>query len=311
MFTKESRYNSAITALSTKVRKNVREMPPPLKPDSFMYVFIGGLGSGKSNLYQNMILKPEFYRGQFHEIYIFNQNHHTLDKESLQLPRENFFGRLDSGIVENILNQSLEERWERILGPNTYQDSEQFAEEEKRRERLMKTEDIMTLFIMDDQGAQTWNTFDRVLTKRILSRRHDHTSWIWLFQQPTLCPKTFRALTDAFMLWVVSLAEEKEALSKLLSPFHKRTSFMEICNNVWKNDGTMHAFITIMCRPPGNDIRNMFFDRFNQITFTDEYWAKLSDEGIPRKRTTSDMLDSNEQNETHKRVKRDLSHLLH
>jgi len=79
--------------------------------DGFILGLVARRGSGKSYCIYNLLSK--FYKSCFDKVYIFNPsygNDLTLSPDSLGLPEECFFDRVDVDFIESVLEEQIEQK---------------------------------------------------------------------------------------------------------------------------------------------------------------------------------------------------------
>ena len=74
-------------------------------PFSFCWYMCGPPASGKTNLLMNLIKGSDFYRGKFHNIYIFSPSLGSLS-DPLPLPEESIFHFYDEEALEEIMKNA-------------------------------------------------------------------------------------------------------------------------------------------------------------------------------------------------------------
>ena len=93
-----------------------RNFDPVMLPDpreGFILGLVAPRGSGKSYTIYNLLTK--FYKNCFDRVYIFNPsygNDMTLSPESLGLPEESFFDRVDVDFIEKVIEEQIEQKKE-------------------------------------------------------------------------------------------------------------------------------------------------------------------------------------------------------
>ena len=79
------------------------QVPFPLQKSNFFYVISGNPGSGKTNLWLNLISRRKWaYNRQFHKVYIFSNSLHTI-KKKLKLPDEQLIHGFSAESLEQVL----------------------------------------------------------------------------------------------------------------------------------------------------------------------------------------------------------------
>ena len=91
--------------------KSFDETMLPSPKDSFMLGLVARRGSGKSYCIYNLLSK--FYKNCFDRVYIFNPsygNDLTLSPESLGLPDESFYDRVDTDFIEQVIEEQIQQK---------------------------------------------------------------------------------------------------------------------------------------------------------------------------------------------------------
>tara|TARA_R110000772_G_scaffold142139_1_gene251829 strand:+ start:976 stop:1743 length:768 start_codon:yes stop_codon:yes gene_type:complete len=87
---------------------------PEMLPDpreGFMLGLVARRGSGKSFCIYNLL--SNFYKGCFDKVYIFNPsygNDMTLSPESLDLPEESFYDKVDVDFIEGVIDSQIAQK---------------------------------------------------------------------------------------------------------------------------------------------------------------------------------------------------------
>ena len=93
---------------------------PDMLPDpreGFMLGLVARRGSGKSFCIYNLL--SNFYKGCFDKVYIFNPsygNDMTLSPESLDLPEESFYDKVDVDFIEGVIESQIAQKKQYDLG---------------------------------------------------------------------------------------------------------------------------------------------------------------------------------------------------
>lgn len=121
----------------------------PLPAKSFAFLIVGQPGSGKSTLWNSLLLShptkkkpntPRFYYRYFDHIYLISPSLQTLPLKKLNLNEDRMFNQYTDGLLEDILNEEL------------------------------NGENLNNLIILDDSVRDL--TRSKILCRTILNRRH-------------------------------------------------------------------------------------------------------------------------------------------
>lgn len=97
--------------LTGKIPKDFDPVMLPDPREGFMFGIVARRGSGKSFLIYNLLHK--FYKGCFDEVYIFNPsmgNDMTLSPESLGLPEDCFFDKIEPDFIQGLINKQIKQK---------------------------------------------------------------------------------------------------------------------------------------------------------------------------------------------------------
>jgi hypothetical protein len=207
---------------------------PPLPAKSFAMYIVGAPGSGKSNLWQAMLVSknPLYYRGLFDRIELVSGSLGTLaDKVTDQLPSDQQYPYLNDDLLVEIL------------------------ENMKKDPENCPNRNANTLLVLDDVIKDITRTKD--LSKVFLNRRHvthSHSkegngglAIMVTSQKYNLLPLEFRGACDHVILFRTSNAKELRAITdelmQDLSPEQQR----ELMKDGWSK---RYSFITVkLCEP--------------------------------------------------------------
>ena len=81
-----NKYGLQVSRMKMKCNDCGHNVPFPLQKSNFFFIISGNPGSGKTNLWLNLISRRRWaYNRQFHKVYIFSNSLHTI-KKKLKLP---------------------------------------------------------------------------------------------------------------------------------------------------------------------------------------------------------------------------------
>jgi hypothetical protein len=194
---------------------------------NFANLIVGGPGSGKSNLWLNLITRRnKFYWRMFDNIYIFSPSLNTIKKE-IKIPSENMIDGFD------------EERLEEII------------ENARNREP-----DEHTLIILDDVVVQLSRNLAPLLAA-IYNRRHLGLSVMVITQKYNKVPLELRVAMSDIMMF----NNAKKELDALFTEFVniERKLFDKMVELVFDKK---HNFLYIRTNEPTD---NKYYKNFNKI----------------------------------------------
>ena len=218
----------------------------PYKPDqplpnkSFCMYIVGAPGSGKSNLWQSMLIskKPCYYRGFFDHIELVSGSLETLDvKVRRQLPATQQHHRIDDTVISRLVDN------------------------------MQKGENHNNLLVLDDVIKGIGRS--KVLSQIFLNRRHcTHNSGkrghggLALFvtsQKYNLLPLEFRSACDHVVLFKTSNAKERSAIKDELMQDLSSEEQDKILEEAWKEP---HSFLFIKVNAPKD---SKYYIRFDKV----------------------------------------------
>jgi hypothetical protein len=212
----------------------------PLPAKSFSMYIVGAPGSGKSNLWQSMLIskppKPKYYYRYFDHIELVSGSIATLSEKVLkQLPKPQQHSALDDTLAEHICMQMAEGR------------------------------NCNNLLILDDVIKAI--TRSKVLSQIFLNRRHcTHNpsekgngglSIITTSQKYNLLPLEFRSACDHVVLFKTSNASERKAIREELMQDLTTEEQDKMLEDAWH---TPYSFLLIKVNAPKKDRYYIEFD---------------------------------------------------
>ena len=207
----------------------------------FFYIISGNPGSGKTNLWLNLISRRKWaYNRQFHKVYIFSNSLHTI-KKKLKLP--------DEQLVHGFSPESLQE----VLD----------AEQEEENELEEGEEPNRILMIFDDVVSSIKKNIDPML-KLIWNRRHiaGGCSVMLTTQKFNAVPLQLRCAASAVIFFRTRNKAEIDAVFREYIGL-SREEFMKVLRFVFDE---RHNFLYINLELPGD---KSLFKNFNQLRITE------------------------------------------
>lgn len=174
---------------------------PEMLPDpreGFMLGLVARRGSGKSFLIYNLLKK--FYKGCFDQIYIFNPsygNDMTLSPESLDLPEECFFDKIDPDFIQSVINKQVKQKKDYDNG-------------DLRKKHLDRVLFVFDDCISDPNFCSNKNT--NILNTLAFKGRHFRTSTIVAVQIYNGLSKRFRVNVPNFIFFKTENQKERKAI---------------------------------------------------------------------------------------------------
>lgn len=212
----------------------------PLPVKSFCMYIVGAPGSGKSNLWQSMLIakKPRYYRGFFEHIELVSGSLETLDvKVRRQLPPTQQHHKIDDQVIS------------RLIG------------------NMQAGENHNNLMVLDDVIKGIGRS--KVLSQIFLNRRHcTHNSnkkghgGLSLFvtsQKYNLLPLEFRSACDHVVLFKTSNAKERTAIKDELMQDLSREEQDELLEEAWSEP---YSFLFIKTNAPKDE---KYFIKFDTV----------------------------------------------
>jgi hypothetical protein len=196
-------------------------------------MIVGGPGSGKTNMIQNLINRKQFYYRRFEKVYIFSPSLKTI-KKKIKLPAENMMSKFDLARLEEII-----------------------AEE--------KESDNNILVILDDCVNDLIRNMTPVLTM-LYNRRHigKGLSCIITTQKYNKLPAEYRAVMSHIAFFNGSAKKELSYLYDEYVNMEKKL-FDQVVRTVF--DGP-HQFLYMDINKPEFDSK--YYKNFSKIIFKDD-----------------------------------------
>lgn len=217
------------------------DVPYPLPPHHFAWLFVGKPKSGKTNLIINLITrKEELYHKQFNRVYFFSKSFHTVDKR-LEIPKERVITTFDFETLHGVLDE-LE----------SYNDS------------FSATNDAQphSLIVLDDVVSKFKKGIDE-LQAMIFNRRHYHVSVMIVAQVYNKVPLELRKCCDTLSIFYTGhRGEMRNIWEEYLGHLTKEQVF-ELWDYVFDRE-----FMFLMVRADIVPARNGLFKNFDQITLS-------------------------------------------
>jgi len=206
------------------------EIPKPLENYNFFSIIIGSPGSGKTNLWINLITKQRrFYYKKFDKIWIFSKSLHTL-KNEIKLPKEQVFDDLNLLSLRNVLTET--------------------------KQNYIEDNDFHTLIIFDD----VINSIERNIKPfldMIYNRRHSQISVILISQKFNKIPLELRSQCSSFFLFKLTKREFEDVYKDFITI--DRKAFNSIINFIYDKKYNFMYY---------KRDTNEFYKNFNLISIT-------------------------------------------
>lgn len=162
------------------------DVPDPLPPHHFSWLFAGKPKSGKTNLIMNLITQPNrYYHQKFNRIYFFSKSIHTVDKR-LNLPKERIITTFDFATLDRVLTEL--EQANKIFKAKT----------EGQPHNLIVLDDVVSKFKRDVDELQAM----------VFNRRHYHLSVIMVTQVYNKIPLELRKCCDTLSIFYTAHRKE-------------------------------------------------------------------------------------------------------
>lgn len=162
------------------------DVPFPLPPHHFCWMFVGKPKSGKTNLIMNLIAIPgKFYHRQFNRVYFFSKSLHTVDSR-LNLPKERIINTFDYETLKRVLDEL--EQANKIFSAKT----------DEQPHNLIILDDVVSHF---RRGAQE-------LHSTVFNRRHYHLSVMMVTQVYNQIPMELRKCCDTLSIFYTAHRKE-------------------------------------------------------------------------------------------------------
>lgn len=166
------------------------DVPPPLPPHHFCWMFVGKPKSGKTNLIMNLIaMKNKFYHQQFNRVYFFSRSFHTVDQR-LNLPKERIITTFDFETLHAVLDEI--EQSNKIFA----------AKNDDQPHNLIILDDVVASF---KRGVEE-------LQAMVFNRRHYHLSVMMVTQVYNKIPLELRKCCDTLSVFYTAHRKEVKSL---------------------------------------------------------------------------------------------------
>ena len=213
------------------------DVPFPLQKSNFFYIISGNPGSGKTNLWLNLISRRKWaYNRQFHKVYIFSNSLHTI-KKKLKLPDEQLIHGFSPESLQEVLSAEQEEEDELDEGENPNR----------------------ILMIFDDVVTQIKKHIQPML-KLIYNRRHiaGGCSVMLTTQKFNKIPLELRAVASGVFFFNTKNKAEIDAVFREYIGL-SREEFQKVLKFVFD---APHNFLYVNLELPGD---KSLFKNFNQL----------------------------------------------
>lgn len=241
---------------------NLKDLPfipaSPLPALSFAMYIVGAPGSGKTNLWQAMMIgkKPLYYRGFFDRVELVSGSLATLAPKVLKLlPKKNQHNKVSDELITDIIDNM----WG-MPPPNKIKPSPWHLPIKEKPKHNKNN-----LIILDDviKGI----TRSKVLSQIFLNRRHcTHNdenkgtgglSLMVTSQKYNLLPLELRTACSHFMLFKTSNGAELRAIKNELMQDLSKEDQDRVLEEAWKED---HSFLMIIVNNPKREKYYVKFD---------------------------------------------------
>lgn len=208
--------------LTGKLPKNFDPEMLPDPREGFMLGLVARRGMGKSFLIYNLLTK--FYKGCFDMVYIFNPsylNDMTLSPDSLGLPEESFYDKIDPEAIEAIIAKQIQQKKDYDAGKM----------KKKHLDRiLMVFDDCIT----DDNFSSNKNT--NILNTLAFRGRHLRTSVMICTQYYNGLSRRFRVNVPNWIFFRTDNRKERKAIIEEQGGICDEKRFEEMFDYATKED---------------------------------------------------------------------------
>tara|TARA_R110000803_G_scaffold29842_1_gene67792 strand:+ start:551 stop:1354 length:804 start_codon:yes stop_codon:yes gene_type:complete len=249
--------------MATDTLKDLPYIPPdPLPKKNFFMLISGGVGSGKSTLWNRLThdkghkiknkdeKHPRFYWKVFDKCYLFSCSKATLP--TISLPEEQIYPDYDAEILQEILDE-LKDSGE---NPNS-------------------------LFIFDDciRSIMKKNSNNAsILHKLILNRRHathnadnekaSGNSIMLITQKFNLLPLSYRNSLSHLIIFFTNNSAEIKAIYLEYGTGLKWLDFKKLLNFIWGNPKEKNFCMIDATKP----LKDMFYKNFDKVEIDEKFF---------------------------------------
>ena len=184
--------------LTGKLPKNFDPEMLPDPREGFMLGLVARRGMGKSFLIYNLLTK--FYKGCFDMVYIFNPsylNDMTLSPDSLGLPEESFYDKIDPEAIEAIISKQIQQK----------KDYDNGKMKKKHLDRILLVFDDC---ISDDNFTSNKNT--NILNRLAFKGRHFRINCIITSQYYNGLSRRFRVNVPNWVFFRTDNMKERKSI---------------------------------------------------------------------------------------------------
>ena len=200
------------------VGEDINTEPSPveafLPQPPFLLAIVAPPGSGKTNLLINLLLKPEFYNGYFHNVFIFSPSLGNPQWNVIKLKPENCYSDYTDKSFNEITDQ---------------------IESDHKESKDLNMETPRSLIIFDDfagDGSLYKENMRSAAMRYTMRNRHYGVSMIFVTQKYNLLPRKLRTSIPYFIVFNIPQTEREQmyneigpdmTLERFLSIFNKAT----------------------------------------------------------------------------------------
>ena len=209
----------------SKIKKNtlMKKNIIPCHPASV--IFNGSSGSGKSTLLLNLLTRKEFYKGYFHEIYLFSPTGSSDDLFSvLNLKKSNIFLDLNPKDLEKIL-----EKQRKVIEARGIQKAKR------------------VLLIFEDCQSNYHFVKSKPFLKSFIANRHYGVSTFLCGQSWTKTPRACRLQAFGVFYFRASGSENEKLAEEFCPPGMSKRQFISMIEWATKEK---HSFLFINNKVP-------------------------------------------------------------
>jgi GTPase SAR1 family protein len=239
-----------LTGFANNLDKELATDLPEFLPkhSGFMWIFVGGAGTGKTTLLLNLMTKKphnglrQSYRKVFDRVIVISP---TLGRGSV---KKDPFSRLPGEQMFDVLSIGS------LLEVETMVDK-------------FHSEGLHSLLILDDVGSalkQSKEVQDK-LKQFVMNRRHRSLSMFMLVQKYTDVPSGVRANASHFCIWRPTTVLEREAITNDILPL-KKDNAIKLFAYVYSNDLTDKYSFLYIDASRRRSSKPILHKNFNELT---------------------------------------------
>ena len=205
------------------------DIPSPLPPYNSAILIYGQPGSGKTNLWLNMITKRgKFYNRKFDRVMVFSPSLHTIERE-IKLPNEQIFNDVDYREVRDELNYL--------------------------KEMVSQNKNYRTLFVFDDVMSSITQDIPEFL-RMLGNRRHHGLTVMIITQVYNKIPMQLRKMISHFIFFKQPKQEQESIYRDLINL--KREQYYDLLKYVYDKQYQFLYF---------DKDKGKYYKNFNELKF--------------------------------------------